>query len=360
MIPTIDESTALQILAGSASQIFNRALSIKRSLSPYITYSRNIFIPLTHVCRNACGYCTFRKEPNPENNILKKEKVFQLLKKGESARCTEALFTFGENPEVYPQVKHELEHMGYASIIEYLADLCEYTVKKTALFPHSNPGVLLREDITDLKPFNASMGLMLETSSYRLTETEAHQYSPGKNPGLRLKTLELAGIFNVPFTTGILVGIGETNLEIYQSLLDIQNIKEKYGHIQEIIIQNFKPKLHTPMENFKPVPIYDLVNIVVLARLMFPDTPIQVPPNLNKDDIVPLLRAGADDLGGISPVTPDYVNPEYPWPDIASFDFEKRERLPVYPRYISRKYLSDEVYEKAISVTDEEGYVVGS
>ncbi len=358
MIPTIDSSTALHILTAPEDYFFQQARSVKKALSPYITYSKNVFIPLTHVCRNACGYCIFREEPNPDNNILKKEEVLHLLKRAESEKCTEALFTFGEKPEVYPQVRQELKKMGYTSLVEYLRDLCEYTVEKTGLFPHSNPGILTEEELSALKPVNASVGLMLETASCRLLKTKAHQYSPGKTPALRLKTIESAGDLKIPFTTGILVGIGETDLEIYQSLAAIKEIHEKYGHIQEVIIQNFQPKPQTPMENFKPVPLSKLVNIVVLARLLFPSTSIQVPPNLNRENLTPLLQAGADDLGGISPVTPDYVNPEHAWPNLDSLTYEKRERLPVYPKYITREYLSDNVYEKAVSVTDEEGYVV--
>lgn len=355
MIP-IDQYTALHILK-SSEEHSGWALSIKRAFSPYVTYSRNVFIPLTHVCRNRCGYCIFRKEPQSNSNVLRKEDVFHLLEKAESAHCTEALYTFGEQPEVYPQVKRELHEMGYSTIIEYLRDLCEYTVEKTSLFPHSNPGVLTEEDIVQLKPINASMGLMLENSSYRLTKTEAHQYSPGKNPELRLKTLKLAGKHKIPFTTGILVGIGETDQEIYESLLDIRRIHNTYGNIQEVIIQNFQPKPGTPMQCFRPVPVSKMVSIVILARLMFPDVSIQVPPNLNRESLESLLRAGADDLGGISPVTPDYVNPEHEWPDIDSLPLKLKERLPVYPRFITKEYLSVTVYEKAVSVTDEEGYV---
>jgi FO synthase subunit 1 len=288
---------------------------------------------------------------------MKKDAVIQLLQKAESFLCTEALFTFGEKPEVYPRVKEELARMGYTSLVEYVADLCEYTVENTSLFPHSNCGVLTEEDLGMLKPVNASMGMMLENSSPRLMKTEVHQFSPGKDPRLRLQTLELAGKHRVPFTTGILVGIGETDQEIYQSLADIRTIQDRYACIQEVIIQNFQPKPGTPMQQVQPLPGSKMVNIVVLARLMLPDVFIQVPPNLNKDTLVLLLQAGANDLGGISPITCDYVNPEFEWPDIAGLPYEKKERLPVYPKFITREYLSAHVYEKAVSVTDEEGYV---
>jgi FO synthase subunit 1 len=346
---------ALAILA--ASDPAEYVHSIKDPL--YITYSRNVFIPLTHVCRNACGYCIFRKEPS-QNNILKKEDVYQLLYKAEAVKCTEALFTFGEKPEMYPVVLKELHAMGHTSIIEYAADLCAYTVDNTQLLPHTNAGILSEEELRLLKPVNASMGLMLESSSERLMQTTAHKLSPGKTPRLRLETLKKAGELDIPFTTGILVGIGETDLEIYQSLKSIQKIHQQYNHIQEIIIQNFIPKPHTPMEQYRPVSVSKLVNIVMLARLMFPDVSLQVPPNLNKNALDTLIKAGADDLGGISPVTPDYVNPECGWPDLDLLNREKRERLCVYPQYISKKYLSSTLYEKALSMTDEKGYVVAT
>jgi FO synthase subunit 1 len=353
---SLDEEQALNILKGPHQQVMDN-LSIKKKLSSYYTYSRNVFLPLTHVCRNACGYCIFRRNVNQKNNILKKEEVYHMLEKAEFYQCTEALFTFGERPEVYMEVEKELKEMGYTTIVEYLRDLCEYTVEKTLLFPHSNAGVLTREDLMDLKPVNASLGLMLETSSERLMRTEAHIYSPGKHPLLRLKTLEMAGELNIPFTTGILVGIGETDLEIYESLRVIKEVQDKYGHIQEIIIQNFQPKPGTVMQHFRPVPVLKMAAIVVLARYMFPDTPLQVPPNLNRDALLLLLQCGADDLGGVSPVTPDYVNPEYEWPNICELPVNVRERLPVYPRFINKKYLSPLIYEKAVTVTDEEGYV---
>ncbi|MBU7018434.1 MAG: 7,8-didemethyl-8-hydroxy-5-deazariboflavin synthase subunit CofG [Theionarchaea archaeon] len=353
---SMDEELALRILKGPHNQAKDR-LSIKKKLTPYYTYSRNVFLPLTHVCRNACGYCIFRKNVNQQNNILKKEKVYQMLEKAELCQCTEALFTFGEKPEVYPEIERELKEMGYTTIIEYLRDLCEYTVDKTMLFPHSNPGVLTKEDLITLKPVNASMGLMLETVSERLTKTEAHMYSPGKHPALRLKTIEMAGELHIPFTTGILVGIGETDREIYESLQAIRNVQDRYGHIQEVIIQNFQPKPGTVMQHFNPVPVLKMAAIIVLARHVFPDTPLQVPPNLNRDALELLLQCGADDLGGVSPVTPDYVNPKYEWPNICELSLQLRERLPVYPKFIHRKYLSPSIYEKAVSVTDEEGYV---
>ncbi|MGD2247114.1 MAG: 7,8-didemethyl-8-hydroxy-5-deazariboflavin synthase CofG [Candidatus Methanofastidiosia archaeon] len=353
----VSQEDALAILHHAPEQVKEHAYTVKKEVSPYVTYSKNVFIPLTHVCRNRCGYCAFRKDPSPGSNILQPEKVIKLLKKGEFLGCTEALFTFGEKPEVYPEIRKELKKMGHTTIIEYLYELCEYIIQETTLLPHSNPGVLTEEELLLLKPVNASMGLMVESTSKRLLQTMAHKNSPGKDPALRLRVLKLAGEHNIPFTTGILVGIGETNSEIYQSLKDIKKIQDQYGHIQEIIVQNFKPHPGTPMQFYQPVSVSKLINIVVLARLMFPQTVIQVPPNLNADQLAPLIKAGADDLGGISPVTPDYVNPEYAWPDIQVLPIELKERLCVHPAYITQKYLSERIYIKAVYMTDKAGYV---
>lgn len=354
----VSQKDALTILEHPSEYIKEYAYNIKSTLSPYITYSKNVFIPLTHVCRNQCGYCTFRQPPQPDNNMLPVEKVKELLQKGQSLLCTEALFTCGEKPEVYPQIKKELAKKGYTTIIEYLKKLCEYTVQETTLFPHSNPGVLNEEELLLLKPVNASMGLMVESTSKRLLYTIAHKNSPGKDPEIRLNVLKLAGKHNIPFTTGILVGIGETDLEIYQSLKDIKTIQDQYGHIQEVIIQNFKPHPGTPMDKYRPVPEYKLINIVMLARIMFPKTIIQVPPNLNAEQLTSLVKAGIDDLGGISPLTPDFVNPEYAWPDIQVLPVALKERLCVHPKYITQKYLSENIYTKAVSMTDKAGYVM--
>jgi len=352
----IDKRKALWIL-NSGESLMGVAFSAKERLSPHITYSRNVFLPLTHACRNACGYCLFRRPAGQSENIMKKKAVLSLISKAERLGCREALFTFGEKPEVYPQVKRELKGMGYSGIIEYLAELCEYISEKTSLFPHSNIGILEKEEIELLKPYNASLGLMLESSSERLMETEAHRRSPGKHHSLRIKTIGHAGKRRIPFTTGILVGIGENNEEIYESLVEIKRLAEKYGHIQEIIIQNFMPKPGTPMQNFAPLPLKKMLRIVILARLMFPKTPLQVPPNINRRHLSRFIKAGIDDLGGISPLTQDYINPEFQWPHLEELRFALKERLPVYPKFIKKEFLGDVLYKKALSVTDEEGYV---
>lgn len=333
-----------------------------------VTFSKNVFIPLVNLCRNKCAYCGFRREPwEKDARILYPDEVKFMLLQGKKAGCSEALFTFGEKPEeVYPSVRHELKKIGgYSSILEYLYDMCLEALK-IGLLPHSNPGVLTEEEIRTLKEVNASMGLMLENVSERLCgKGGPHEYSPGKHPKLRLDTIAYAGKCRIPFTTGLLIGIGETMEEVIASLKAICLLHEKYGHIQEVIIQNFTPKANTPMSNHSP-PSYEYYSTVVaLARIMLPgDVSIQVPPNLNQEHIASLIKVGANDLGGMSPITPDYINPSNPWPRLESVEkavaevgATLRERLPIYPKYVKRgDFLSEIVADVVALLADEEGY----
>ncbi len=320
-----------------------------------ITFSKNAFIPLTEVCRNTCGYCTFRKDPKELGNnlLMLPSKVILKLKEAEQYGCKEALFTFGERSDETKEIKNLLEKLGFGSMSEYLYHICEETLKKTGLLPHSNPGVISRKELKMLKEVNASMGMMLENCSPRLMETEAHKKSPGKNPWLRIQTIENAGKLKIPFTTGLLIGIGETLEERAESLLELRRIQNKYGHIQEIIIQNFRSKPGIPMENHPEPSLLEVLKTVAVAKIIFPDVSIQVPPNLNRETTQMFLLAGADDWGGVSPLTRDYVNPEAPWPEIdelkcLTFEagFSMKERLPVYPQYINSEFLSEKLLEK--------------
>jgi 7,8-didemethyl-8-hydroxy-5-deazariboflavin synthase CofG subunit len=326
-----------------------------------VTYSKNVFIPLTNACRNRCAYCGFRSD---KPYIMSRRGVQEILRSGRNEGCKEALFTFGEKPEVIPQIKNCLVEWGYSSIIEYLHDLCVDAIEY-GLLPHSNPGIIEEEDMKALKEVNASLGLMLESSSERLCgKGMPHEYSPGKLPEERMKVMENAGKLEIPFTTGILVGIGETEEELLRSLEAIKKMNDEYGHIQEIIIQNFKPKPGTPMENH-PEPSIDLmVNAVRWAREMMPAMNIQVPPNLNPDSWMVFLKAGANDLGGVSPLTEDYINPEADWPKIEEMEmvsrelgFTLRERLPIYPEFIKKGWYSERLRDLIESYTDEEGLV---
>ncbi|HML04189.1 MAG TPA: 7,8-didemethyl-8-hydroxy-5-deazariboflavin synthase subunit CofG [Methanobacterium sp.] len=320
-----------------------------------ITYSKNAFLPLTNICRNDCGYCTFKKNPEDKEVIIlmNYEEIFAILKEADKWGCKEALFTFGEYPDNTAEVKETLADLGYSNIIEYLYFICDETLQKTGLLPHSNPGILKKSELKKLREVNASMGLMLETTSKRLMKTVVHEKSPGKDPDLRIKTIENAGKLKIPFTTGLLIGIGETIEERAESLLEIKRLNDEYGHIQEIIIQNFKPKPGIPMESWKEPSLIEMIKMVAVTKLLFPNTGVQVPPNLNKHNAQVFLLAGADDWGGISPVTKDYVNPEAPWPELDDLKIMTEEiglfldeRLPVYPNFINETFLDERILDK--------------
>ncbi|GAA5819771.1 MAG: 7,8-didemethyl-8-hydroxy-6-deazariboflavin synthase subunit CofG [Methanobrevibacter sp. CfCl-M3] len=330
-------------------------LASDRQDKDHITYSKNVFIPLTEVCRNSCGYCTFKKESDDPNTILLKdtEEILKELKFSQGYGCKEALITFGEQADDDEIVLEALNEKGFENITDYLYDLCEDILNKTNLLPHSNCGVLPYKKLKKLKEVNVSMGMMIENSSPRLMETIAHKNSPGKNPKLRLETVANAGKLNIPYTTGILVGIGENKKEISNSLLDIRHLQDKYGHIQEMIIQNFKTKPGTPMESCNEPTLLDMIQTVSVAKLLFDDVSIQVPPNLNYHTNQIFLLCGADDWGGISPLTKDYVNPDDKWPQISELKkfsmesgFKLKERLAIYDKFINEEYLNQKLLSK--------------
>ncbi len=318
-----------------------------------VTFSRNVFIPLTNVCRNRCGYCGFRRDiGHPEAKLLSPQEVKGILSRGARAGCSEALFTFGEKPNEVRGFRKWLGGLGYESIIDYLLDLCRLSIS-TGLLPHSNPGVLERGELEKLKPYNASMGLMLET----VGDIRAHRGCPGKAPSARIRTIEYAGELGIPFTTGILVGIGETPEDRVRSIRVIKDIHEKFGHIQEVIIQNFLPKPGTEMASRPSPGIGEMAETVSMARSILPrDVAIQVSPNLI--DPKELIRCGASDLGGISPETIDYINPECEWPNIEELKsmFDLRERMPLYPEYVKRKWYSPEIASLIGRLSDAEGF----
>jgi FO synthase subunit 1 len=293
---------------------------------------------------------------------MARSEIVDILKKGVKAKCTEALFTFGEQPEVYPEIKERLEEWGYSSVIEYLYDLCLDAIE-LGLLPHSNPGSLKKSDLTLLKDVNSSMGLMLESSSKRLCDAGMpHEKSPGKHPSFRLKVIENVGKFSIPFTTGVLIGVGETDKEVMDSLEALRKIQDRYEHIQEIIIQNFRPKPNTLMEN-SPEPSLDrMIFALESAGELFPDIGLQVPPNLNPGREGVFLRHGANDFGGISPVTLDYVNPGDFWPTERHLrsvaheqGYELRERLPVYPKFLD--FVPERLKRLTASYVDKDGFV---
>ncbi|MDE2351532.1 MAG: 5-amino-6-(D-ribitylamino)uracil--L-tyrosine 4-hydroxyphenyl transferase CofH [Alphaproteobacteria bacterium] len=284
-----------------------------------LTYSRKVFIPLTQLCRDVCHYCTFAKAPRTlAQAYLSVDEAVAIARAGAKAGCKEALFTLGDKPELrYAAAREALETMGFASTLDYLGHVARRVEEETGLLPHLNPGAMSREEIARLRPFSVSMGLMLETAADRLCMKGGPHYgSPDKAPSVRMATLRAAGEAKVPFTTGLLVGIGETRSERIEALLALREIQDRYGHIQELIIQNFRPKPGTRMANAPEPALEEHLWTIAVARLIFGSAmSIQAPPNL-QGDLAALIRAGVNDWGGVSPVTPDHVNPEAPWPHL--------------------------------------------
>jgi 7,8-didemethyl-8-hydroxy-5-deazariboflavin synthase CofG subunit len=336
-----------------------------------VTFSPKVFIPLTRLCRDFCGYCTFRQSPQEADKLfMSLEDVLMVAEAGERAGCTEALFTLGERPEQrYPEAHEWLRIRGYATTIDYLHDVCESVISKTLMLPHPNPGTMSRREMSKLKQVSASMGIMLESVSDKLWQQAGpHQMAPSKRPRVRLKTIQAAGELRIPFTTGILIGIGETREERVESVLAIREMHQRYGHIQEVIIQNFLAKPDTPMAWHKDATTEELLWSVAMARILLgPHMNIQVPPNLSYRDYPIFLLAGINDWGGISPITIDYVNPEAPWPQLQDLKcrteelgFTLKPRLPIYPEYIlGGHYLPPSLGQHIKSLADENGYVKG-
>ena len=337
-----------------------------------VTFSPKVFIPLTRLCRDFCGYCTFRQSPPDAESLYRSpEEVLAVARAGERLGCTEALFTLGERPEQrYPEARQWLAERGYGSTLEYLAAVCQLVLEETGLLPHANPGTMSRRELAALQPYNPSMGLMLESVSPRLyQEGGPHEFAPSKRPRVRLRTIELAGELGIPFTTGILIGIGETRRERIAALLEIRRLHQSYGHIQEVIIQNFRAKSDTPMGGAPDAAIEEMRWTVAVARIILgPTVNLQVPPNLSAADYPDYLAAGINDWGGVSPLTIDYVNPEAPWPGLAELrersreqGFELRPRLPVYPEYFigSGNWLPDSLRARVVALADAAGYVKG-
>lgn len=334
-----------------------------------VTYSPKVFIPLTKLCRDRCHYCTFSRDRSGQAApFMSIDEVLAVAKAGAQQSCVEALFTLGDKPELrYPKAQEWLDFHGYKTTVDYLVDACKAVLEQTGLLPHVNAGVLSREEMLRLREVSASMGLMMEICSDRLMEKGGPHYrSPDKAPALRLQMLDTAGELNIPFTTGLLIGIGETRQERLASLRAIQASHEKYGHVQEVIIQNFCPKPGTPMQDFPAAGLEEQLWTVAAARLILsPEISLQSPPNL-RDELDQLLAAGINDLGGISPVTVDHVNPEKAWPEIsrlgqrlARFGLALAARLPVYPSYVfgHDRWLDPRVRRLALRHSDALGLV---
>ena len=307
-----------------------------------ISYSRKVFIPLTQLCRDVCHYCTFAHPPRPgQRAYLTPDEVLDIARAGAAAGCKEALFTLGDKPELrYKVAKSELAELGHQTTISYLTAMADLVYRETGLLPHANPGVMTRDEIAALRKVTVSQGIMLESVSDRLLEKGmVHYGSPDKRPGVRLRTMRAAGELQVPFTSGILIGIGETRRERIESFLSLRALHQEFGHIQEIIVQNFRAKADTKMANAPEPDLDDLLWTIAVARIVFGgEMNIQAPPNLSYDEYPRLAAAGLNDWGGVSPVTPDHVNPEAPWPHLESLRDNTAacgkvltERLAVYP-----------------------------
>jgi FO synthase len=332
-----------------------------------ITYSRKVFLPLTNLCRDYCGYCTFRRDAGELGaHTMSPDEVMEVVRAGERRGCTEALFSLGDKPELlFPEMRATLRRFGYKSTLHYLEAMCEKVLGESSLLPHPNPGLMSAEWLQRLARVAPSLGLMLETTSTRLLATEAaHDNAPDKAPARRLRVIEDAGRQRIPFTTGILIGIGETQQERVDSLIAIRDLHARYGHIQEVIVQNFRAKSGTPMAAWPEPDRAEMLRTLAVARLLMPEMNIQAPPNLSDPHYADLLDAGINDWGGISPVTPDFINPEKPWPHLEQLQqrteakgFELRQRLPVYPEFAAQAAKHGDLLARQLSAAgDAAGY----
>jgi FO synthase len=343
----VDRTDAFALARLDADELLGPARELRAAgWGSLVTYSPKVFIPLTKLCRDVCHYCTFARPPRRgERAYLTLEEVLEIARAGAAAGCREALFTLGDKPERrYRVAREELAALGFETTIEYLAHAAKAVLEETGLLPHANPGVLSAGELSLLRGVSASQGIMLETTAERLSERGGpHFGSPDKRPAVRLETLRLAGELRVPFTTGILIGIGETREERIEALLAIRDLHDRYGHIQEVIVQNFRAKPGTKMAGHPEPTLDELLWTCAAARLVLgPDMSVQAPPNLSYGDFPRLLEAGINDWGGVSPVTIDHVNPEAPWPELARLEqatrsrgLELAARLPIYPAYVA-------------------------
>ena len=322
------------------------ALRRDRAWGRIVTFSPKVFLPVTNLCRDRCTYCTFRKDPgDPDAWTMSPDEIAAWSARGRALGCTEALMCLGDKPEIaFPSYRATLAGLGHRTTAEYVHRACAIALD-CGLLPHTNAGLLTRAEMERLKDVNVSLGLMLENVSPRLRgRGQVHQWAPDKDPALRLRMLREAGELAIPFTTGLLLGIGETLAERVDTLLAIRDLHRAHGHVQEVIVQNFRAKPTIPRADAPEPEALDIARTVAIARLVLDaDVSVQAPPNLSPADHALLLAAGLNDWGGISPLTPDYVNPEAPWPHVAALaaecraaGFALRERLPIYPSYVER------------------------
>jgi FO synthase len=346
-LPVTKESARALIACGEDElpDLLTTARALKEKFKPRtITYSRKVFVPLTNLCRDYCGYCTFRRDPGrPGAHTMSPEEVMATVRAGEKLGCTEVLFSLGDKPELsFPEMRDTLRKFGYSSTLGYLEAMCQMVLRESTLLPHPNPGLMSAEWLARLAAVSPSMGLMLETTNADLLRIgAAHDNAPDKLPARRLRTIEEAGKQNIPFTTGLLIGIGESLEDRIDTLLAIREMHRRYGHIQEVIVQNFRAKPEIPMHDHPEPGEDEMLRAVAVARMLMPEMNIQAPPNLSAPYYDDLIDAGINDWGGVSPLTPDFINPEKPWPHLEQLRLrtkakgcELRQRLPVYPEFL--------------------------
>jgi len=353
--------TLIDLPVAECQQLFAAAADLRDlRKGATITYSPKVFVPVTNLCRNRCAYCAFRKDPDdPDARTMGRDEIRDSLRRGRALGCTEALFCLGDKPErVNPGYREELAALGHSSTVDYVREACKIALEE-GLLPHTNMGVLTRREMARLRPVNASLGLMLESISVRLCSTGMpHYYSPDKHPVVRLRMIEEAGELAIPFTTGILVGIGERRSERIDGLLAIREVHERYGHIQEVIIQNFRAKSDTPMAGAFEPDSFEMARTIAVARLILgPEANIQAPPNLSPGDHLLFLEAGINDWGGISPLTQDFVNPEAAWPDLdrlgrtcSASGFTLEPRLCVYPEFMTPAWIDPTLIDRVVTM----------
>jgi len=346
-------------------ELFQTAQSLREQhKSKTVSFSKKVFFNLINLCKDTCSYCTYKAEPNESKlSLMSKNSVLELLTLAKKFNCVEALFVTGERPEQkYDEAKKWLKENGFSSTVEYLVYASEMAISKD-LFPHTNAGNLTKSEMRELQKTNPSMGLMLENVSERLTQKGMpHYLASSKKPQNRLHVLQDAGELGIPMTTGLLIGIGETPFEVIESIFAIKNLNERFSNIQEIILQNFQPKLDTKMKNFPSAQENYFKIVVALTRIIMPKMNIQIPPNLSPNSYQSFLTIGINDWGGISPLTPDYVNPEFQWPEINNIEqhtnnagFNLECRFPVYPEFFS--FLNTQLKEKISYLKTEQGFV---
>ncbi len=361
------DRTAAELAELATPDLMDRAARIRDAhWGRKVTYSRKVFVPLTNMCRDTCGYCTFVKHPSdPAARIMTPDQVRRVVAEGAAKGCKEVLFSLGEKPELrYDRAREDLARLGHTRMTDYLAEVCAMVLRETSLLPHVNAGTLDDDELAMLRPVAASMGMMVETTSRALTRKGgAHHACPDKVPLQRLRTLERAGQAKVPFTTGLLIGIGETWADRIEALQAINHINRRFGHIQEVIIQNFQSKPDIAMRDHPEPTLEDMLRTLAMARIILdPEISLQAPPNLSARHIE-YLKAGINDWGGISPVTIDFINPEADWPEIRTLSqnceiegFELAERLTIYPRHLKAEFMDQAIGARITAMAGPDGY----